>query len=60
MARAVLYFLLRYPKTVREAPDMLDSERLRILLAWHKAEPVGEYERHRNAAIMELQGTATR
>jgi endonuclease G, mitochondrial len=24
--------------------------------AWHAAEPVGEYERHRNAAIHDAQG----
>ena len=27
-----------------------------MLLGWHGAEPVGEYERHRNAAIHERQG----
>ena len=26
------------------------------LLQWHEAEPVSEYERHRNAAIFERQG----
>jgi len=26
------------------------------LLAWHEGDPVGEYERHRNLAIAELQG----
>lgn len=35
---------------------MLDPERLGILLLWHEAEPAGEYEHHRNAAIAELQG----
>jgi endonuclease G, mitochondrial len=26
------------------------------LLAWHKAQLPGEYEKHRNAAIFEMQG----
>jgi endonuclease I len=34
----------------------LQADRLPILLAWHEAEPVGAWERHRNAAIAELQG----
>jgi len=56
VARAVFYFLLRYPQTLRAAPDTLDQERLGVLLGWHEAEPVSEYERHRNAAIAEIQG----
>ena len=27
-----------------------------LLLEWHRANPVEEYELHRNAAIAELQG----
>jgi endonuclease G, mitochondrial len=53
-ARAVLYFLLRYPGAV--ADEEFEHERLPILLAWHKAEPPGEYEQHRNQAIHERQG----
>jgi endonuclease I len=53
-ARAVLYFLLRYPGLV-EAREM-PPERHRVLLAWHEGEPVTEWERHRNAAISERQG----
>ena len=53
-ARAVLYFLLRYPGLV-EAGEM-PSERQRVLVAWHEEEPVTEWERHRNAAIAERQG----
>ncbi len=56
MARAVLYSQLRYPKTIKQAPEMLAPERSRPLLAWHEAEAVAEYKRHRHAAIAELQG----
>ena len=56
VARATLYFLLRYPAVVGDAARELQADRLPILLAWHEAEPAGEWERHRNAAIAELQG----
>lgn len=52
VARATLYFLLRYPGVIRTY-----SERhLHTLLGWHRADPPGEWERHRNAAIFERQG----
>ena len=51
VARASLYFLLRYPP-----PAQLLQEDVAMLLGWHEAEPLGEYERHRNAAIFERQG----
>jgi endonuclease I len=51
VARGTLYFLLRYPKL-----GVYSEETLALILAWHEAEPVGEYERHRNAAIFERQG----
>jgi endonuclease G, mitochondrial len=50
-ARATLYFALRYPKL-----GVYSEETLGLILAWHEAEPVSEYERHRNAAIFERQG----
>jgi endonuclease I len=53
-ARAALYFLLRYPGVVEA--DEMPPERRQVLLAWHEAEPVTEWERHRNAAIAERQG----
>jgi endonuclease G, mitochondrial len=56
VARATFYFLLRYPGLVGDAPRELQADRLPILLAWHRSEPVGAWERHRNAAIFELQG----
>lgn len=51
VARATFYFLLRYPE-LRPYSD----EAIKTLLHWHDAEPVSEYERHRNAAIFERQG----
>jgi len=56
VARATLYFLLCYPKLVGDAAQELRAERLEMLLGWHRADPVSDYERHRNFAIAELQG----
>ncbi len=51
-----MYFLLRYPGLIGDESRELQAERLPILLAWHEAEPIEEWERHRNAAIFEIQG----
>ncbi len=56
VARATLYFLLRYPGLIAASGGELDVERLPTLLAWHEESPPGEYERHRNAAIYAIQG----
>lgn len=56
VARATLYFLLRYPGEINQHFDVYDKERLKMLLAWHRDNPVGEYERHRNQAIFAVQG----
>ncbi|MFF9019771.1 endonuclease [Streptomyces eurythermus] len=56
VARATLYFLLRYPGLVGDSAREFPEERLPILLAWHENEPVSEYELHRNAAIAGIQG----
>jgi endonuclease G, mitochondrial len=56
VARATLYFLLRYPGLIAASGSELDAERLPILLSWHKVAPPGEYERHRNSSICALQG----
>ena len=52
VARATLYFLVRYPECIAE----YDQERIQTLLEWHVNEPPTLYEKHRNAAIQELQG----
>ena len=56
VARATLYFVLRYPRQVGDEVRELQRDRVALLLRWHDTEPVGEYERHRNAAIAQLQG----
>ncbi|MFI2376653.1 endonuclease [Streptomyces sp. NPDC018964] len=56
VARATLYFLLRYPGQVGDAAREFPAERLPVLLKWHEGEAVSEYELHRNAAIAEVQG----
>ncbi len=55
VARATLYFLLRYPDQIGHAGE-LTSDRLNVLLDWHQQFPVTTYEKHRNAAIFEIQG----
>jgi endonuclease G, mitochondrial len=55
-ARAVLYFLLRYPGEINKTEKEYKSDRIPTLLSWHKAEPPTEYEKHRNAAIFAKQG----
>jgi endonuclease I len=51
VARATLYFLLRYP-----ALRPYEADPLAMLLRWHEAQPVDDWERHRNSAIFERQG----
>jgi endonuclease G len=53
-ARAVFYFLLRYPGEVQA--DEMPPQRQQMLLTWHEENPATEWERHRNAAIFERQG----
>jgi endonuclease I len=53
VARATLYFFVRYPGTI---DGRYDARRLRIPLSWHAAKPMDEWERHRNAVASELQG----
>lgn len=56
VARATLYFLLRYPGQINSTKNEYNSDRLDVLLKWHKAFPVTEHEKHRNAAIFKKQG----
>jgi endonuclease I/V8-like Glu-specific endopeptidase len=56
VARATLYFLLRYPGEINAVRNEYLPERIATLLTWHNAKPPTEYERHRNAAVFEAQG----
>ncbi|QWU18157.1 endonuclease [Paenibacillus sophorae] len=51
VARATLYFLLRYPGVI--GSSHVD---VTMLLEWHRSVPVTLYEQHRNLAVFELQG----
>lgn len=52
VARATLYYLIRYPNTI----SRYNPQDIQTLLAWHINEPPTLFEKHRNAAIQELQG----
>lgn len=60
VARATLYFLLRYPGVVGDVKSgskkELTKSNLGVILDWAKAEPPSLYERHRNAEIAKVQG----
>lgn len=57
MARAVMYFMLRYPWVLKRAGELgYNHEQLQTLLQWHREDPPGLYEQHRNAEIEKLQG----
>jgi endonuclease G, mitochondrial len=56
VARATLYFLLRYPGVIGDSEHELTAERLSMLLDWHDADPVSGYELHRNYVAAGLQG----
>ena len=54
IARATLYFLLRYPNEIlHEKLLLLD---LNLYKRWHNEHPVTLHEKHRNWAIYKLQG----
>jgi len=54
VARATLYFLLRYPKKItRKFRKSID---IPLLTRWHDQFKVTAYEKHRNKTIFEIQG----
>jgi len=53
VARATLYFLVRYPGKVG---SNYTADDLETLLRWHRENPVSLHERHRNAEIFSRQG----
>ena len=56
VARASLYFLLRYPKQINNHSKEYTIDRIRMLIGWHEKNPVSPYELHRNAEIFFVQG----
>jgi len=56
VARAVLYFLLRYPGEINNRSTEYTQDRVELLLKWHREFPVSLYERHRNREIFLKQG----
>ncbi len=56
VARAVLYFLLRYPGEINRTNAEYKPDRIATLLTWHKEDKVTAHERHRNQAIFKVQG----
>ena len=56
VARATLYFLVRYPGIIGDRGSELTRSRLPVLLDWHRQFPPGEYERHRNWLTQKAQG----
>lgn len=54
VARATLYFLLRYPKKI--VKRYKHRVNLSLMFEWHESFPVTIYEKHRNKAIFEIQG----
>ncbi len=56
VARATLYFLLRYPGMIGDASREFQPDRLETLKRWHRSQKVDLYELHRNAEIAKVQG----
>lgn len=56
VARATLYFLLRYPGEIGNKSREMQKSRLQTLINWHNSYPVDRYELHRNEAIFSAQG----
>jgi len=56
VARATLYFLLRYPGDVADSDKEMPRSRLATLIKWAKHDKVDRWERHRNAEIFKVQG----
>jgi deoxyribonuclease-1 len=54
IARAMLYFFLRYPRSIKKAyRNAID---IPLLINWHLQNQVTLYEQHRNQAIYRIQG----
>lgn len=56
VARATLYFMMRYPGQIGDRNGEYTRNDIATLIQWSKQDPVSEYELHRNAEIARLQG----
>lgn len=56
VARATLYFLVRYPGEVGDTSKEMPRNRLSVLLDWHHSAEPDLWEKHRNAEIAKVQG----
>ena len=56
VARATLYFLLRYPGDVASSNKEMPVDRLPTLIDWARDDLVDRWELHRNAEIERVQG----
>ena len=56
VARATLYFLLRYLGLIGDSEHGITPDGLAMILSWHEQNPVSDYELHRNYVAAGLQG----
>ncbi len=56
VARATLYFLMRYPGLLGDQPGEYGKDDVKLLVQWAKEDPAGLYELHRNHYIEKEQG----
>lgn len=56
VARASLYFLLRYPGEIADSSKEMPRDRLDTLIQWASSDRVDRWELHRNAEIFKVQG----
>ncbi|MEM6621130.1 MAG: endonuclease [Pseudomonadota bacterium] len=56
VARATMYFLMRYPGELGDRRSELTKNRVPVLMKWHETDPPGEYEKHRNWLTETAQG----
>jgi endonuclease G, mitochondrial len=56
VARATLYFLVRYPGQINNNTNEYTPDRLAMILAWATQHQPDIYEKHRNQAIFQRQG----
>lgn len=56
VARATMYFIMRYPGEVGDERSELTKSRVDVLLDWHQAFPPDNYEKHRNWLTHKVQG----